>query len=248
MNKKNFYLIAIVIIAIAGIWISRRIYIINEAQDYLVEKYKFDKKDLSLKSMKFQHSINECVGECFTTEKVKLPLHLKFNYNNEIITVVKRDNKYYYDDYLYDELYYGVSKYYAKIFDVDSNNVYYYLNNDSDYPELDFLSKTKVTEINDNVIENYLNFLNNTQIKVYIKMNSTDNAREMIKKIDNNVNKLKFGEIIELYWYNAKFSVKEFSYDSHWDLPETKEYYFFKNLYIENYHNEEYNIYSYTPQ
>ena len=239
--------IAIVLIITFLLIVPPKSLVVNQHKKYFANKYNINKKELKLVEYNKTHTKKFCVGECFSTEKVKFPQYSTFEYNGTTFTVVNN-----HDDYLYEELYNAVRKYYSKKLNIEKEKIYITrLNQDEGnyYDYINFLYYNNIKKITDNTIEEFLSQKESSEIVVDIKLEINDNQGEYINKVQNNKYKLNYGEKITLYTYQADLDIVDCSTNIDDYYTEPLEYNFFKCLMVSSngkeYLNEEYKILSF---
>lgn len=202
LKSNLFKCILIILFAFLIIRFVDNKIITNQSRNYLSKKYNIPKSELVLKKVVHKHTKRKCSdGECIGTVKQTIPTYTIFKYHNKKITVCEND-----DDFLYDDLFYGVRNYYANFFNVDPDNVFVFI---YEYAYMEYLCNKDLKEITDNDI---LDFLKEERYAhIIIELSERENKNYIMKKEKELTNK----ERVEIS--QNKHTIKDDTgYDS-WD-------------------------------
>ncbi|MBQ3298415.1 MAG: hypothetical protein IJG97_06465 [Bacilli bacterium] len=165
----------------------------NLSRNYLSEKYNIPKSELVLKKVIHKHNERMCSdGECIGTVKQVIPSYAIFKYKNKEITVCEND-----DDFLYEDLFYGVRNYYANFFKVNPDCVFVFI---YEYEYMKYLCDKDLKEITNVDILDFLQDDLNVNIVIELSENENDyyimqRKKELRKK--ENVSTSKDKHIIK---------------------------------------------------
>lgn len=212
---------------------------INQSKEYLNEKYGLKKENLKLNFVKLEQNIYMCSGECFSRTKEKFPAYIRFKYENKIITVSNN-----HDDYLYDGLYNGLRNYYAKLLDINYEDIYIEINR---YLYIEYIYQKDIKIIDDNIISDFNNYildyiLNNDYYdncdnfnnckKIVINVRIDENNNEDYdNKISNFKNQLDnhYSDKFIIYTYTSPIKLEcKNDTPSSWEETDPKEYIIFR--------------------